>query len=121
MAIHYITIKGRIKDGVLEAKVPAEVQDGEIEVQLPIDEQDLTEEMIQNEFTFQAVPSDQLVLGGWEDMGIEEIADLMRPEPKTGAEIAKNPAIGSWADKGITDSVEWLAEQRQKRREKRGW
>ncbi|MEZ4670165.1 MAG: hypothetical protein R3E39_19845 [Anaerolineae bacterium] len=64
MAIHYITIKGRIKDGVLEAKVPAEIQDGEVEVQLPISEEDLTETMLQNEFIFTAVSSRSACVGG---------------------------------------------------------
>ncbi|MBZ0242621.1 MAG: hypothetical protein K8F24_05355, partial [Bacteroidales bacterium] len=50
-----------------------------------------------------------------------EIEELMQPNPKTGAEIAKNPAIGSWADMGIIDSVEWLVEQRRKRREQNQW
>ncbi len=49
-----------------------------------------------------------------------EIDEFLRRKPgKTGAEIAQNPAIGSWAHKGISDSVEWVEDQRRKRREKR--
>jgi hypothetical protein len=52
----------------------------------------------------------------------EEIQEFLRRKPgKTGAEIAQNPAIGSWAHKGITDSVEWVKELRRKRREKLEW
>jgi hypothetical protein len=54
----------------------------------------------------------------WTD---EEIAEMMRSEPKTGAEIADSDVIGSWAHKGITDSVEFVENLRRKCREKRTW
>lgn len=47
----------------------------------------------------------------------EEIAEMLRSEPVSGAEIAASDAIGSWADLGITDSEAWLNEQKRKRRE----
>ncbi|MBZ0316441.1 MAG: hypothetical protein K8L91_08480 [Anaerolineae bacterium] len=50
----------------------------------------------------------------------EEIAYYLTQEPKTGPEIAAN-LMGGWEHKGITDSVEWVKEQRRKRKEKRGW
>ena len=98
MALHlkaYITEAGEIK-----AKLPVDHPVGE--VQLIIE-------------TAEEVPTAELPLTD------EEIAELMRPEPKTGAEIVALGHTGGWEHKGITDSVEWLAEQRRKRREKRGW
>lgn len=47
----------------------------------------------------------------------EEIAEMLRPKPKTGAEIVASDVVGAWADIGITDSEEWLNEQKRKRRE----
>ena len=56
----------------------------------------------------------------------EEIKEMLAPKPAlTGREIVekhlKSGEIGSWADMGITDSVEWLQEQRAKRRNKFQW
>ncbi len=51
----------------------------------------------------------------------EDIAEMMRPEPKSGAEIIALGHTGGWEHKGITDSVEWVKEQRRKRRERLGW
>jgi len=107
MATYYVTVKGYIKDGELKIDLPENVADGEIEVKVPL----VTEQPATSE------PADE----DERPLTDEEIEELMRPEPKTGAEIAKNPAIGSWAHKGITDSVEWVLEQRRKRRERRGW
>jgi len=55
----------------------------------------------------------------WTD---EELAELLKPKkPLTGKQIAESGLLGSWADMGITDSVEWLEEQRAKRRKKFEW
>ncbi len=98
-----IRLKGYVTEtGDIEVEIPKDFPAGEVmltieaveAVVVPIDEPPLTD---------------------------AEIEELMRPKPKTGAEIAKNPAIGSWADMGIVDSVEWLAEQRRKRREQNQW
>ena len=89
MAIHYVTIKGRIKDGKLEdIRLPPNTTDGEVELQIPTIEEDADIELSTEDFKFEAVPSDQIVVGGWEDLG-------------------------------ITDSVEWVAEMRRKQREER--
>jgi hypothetical protein len=49
----------------------------------------------------------------------EDIREMMSPRPKSGREIVKqgrqSGAIGSWADKHITDPVEWLRQQRTSR------
>lgn len=56
----------------------------------------------------------------------EELAELLKPKQAlTGKEIVEkhlaNGVIGSWSDMGITDSVEWLEEQRAKHRNKYQW
>ena len=56
----------------------------------------------------------------------EEIKKMLTPKPSlTGKEIVekhlKSGVIGSWADMGIEDSVEWLEQQRAKRRNKFQW
>jgi hypothetical protein len=53
-----------------------------------------------------------------------ELAELLKPgTPRTGAEIAARIRAegGGWEQKGITDSVAWLREQRRIRRERRKW
>jgi hypothetical protein len=66
---------------------------------------------------------DEAKEASWEDQPWtdEELEALHRIEPKTGAEIVAAGHIGGWEDYGITDSVEWLEKQRQKRREQREW
>jgi hypothetical protein len=89
MAIHYVTIKGRIKNGKLEdIQLPPNTTDGEVEIQIPTVEEDADNQSLTEDFKFEAVPSDQIVVGGWEDSG-------------------------------ITDSVEWVTEMRRKQREER--
>lgn len=51
----------------------------------------------------------------------EEITAMVTPHPKSGAEIVALGHTGGWEHKGIEDSVEWLEDQRRKRRESRGW
>ena len=54
----------------------------------------------------------------WTD---EEIAEMMKIEPMTGAEIVAAGLTGGWADMGITDGAAWINEQKRKRKEKRRW
>ena len=51
----------------------------------------------------------------------EELAKLTRIEPLPGAEVVALGLTGGWADMGIEDSVEWLEEQRRKRRERKNY
>ncbi|MCA9912795.1 MAG: hypothetical protein KC496_05585 [Anaerolineae bacterium] len=52
----------------------------------------------------------------------EELAELLTPkEPLTGKEIVEKRLLGAWKDMGITDSVEWLEQQRANRRRKFKW
>lgn len=67
--------------------------------------------------TGQSVVSDV----GTDEVGFteDEIKEMMTIRPASGHEIVsegiKSGAIGSWADMGIDDPVEWLAQQRKKR------
>lgn len=49
----------------------------------------------------------------------EELERAVRIEPMSGAEMVKAGLTGGWEDQGITDSVEWVEEQRRKRGERR--
>jgi hypothetical protein len=101
--MNYITIKGYVRDGKIEADLPDDVIEGEIELKVPVERD---------------VISDDDAIPLWTD---EELAELIKPNPKTGAEIVALGHTGGWEHKGIEDSVEWLAELRRQRREKRGW
>ena len=51
-----------------------------------------------------------------------ELAALLEPEePLTGRQIVEKGLLGGWKDLGIEDSVEWLEQQRAKRRNKHQW
>lgn len=83
--------------------LPDDVIEGEIELRVPVEHEKKTDE--------EAQPL-------WTDV---ELAEVIRPEPKTGAEIVALGHTGGWEHKGITDSVEWVKELRRQRRENRGW
>ena len=55
---------------------------------------------------------------GWAD---DDLAALLKPEPMTGQEIVAAGLTGGWKDEGISDGAEWVQEQRQRRKEQRGW
>lgn len=103
MTTNYVIVKGYIKDGQVQIDLPENVTDGEIEVRVPVETES------------EALSQETLSLTD------DELDALMKPNPKTGAEIIALGHTGGWKDKGITDSVEWVLEQRRKRREKRGW
>lgn len=89
-----IIIKGRItEDGRIEAELPEGWQPSEVEIKITLEPE-------------------------WTD---EELDELLKSEPQTGAEIAEADEIGSWADMGIEDSVAFVEEMRRKRREKNQW
>jgi hypothetical protein len=54
-----------------------------------------------------------------QDFTDEEIKELLTFTPKSGKEIVESGLAGGWEDKGITDPVRWVDEQRRKRREQR--
>jgi endonuclease YncB( thermonuclease family) len=51
----------------------------------------------------------------------DELAELLRSEPMTGAEIVAAGLAGTWADLGIRDGAVWVNEQKQKRRKRNQW
>jgi hypothetical protein len=99
-----LELTGRItEDGKLEVELPEGLQPGEVRVRVEVPSPDESSD---------------------EDLPLtdEEIKALMRPNPKTGAEIvARLEREGGWEDKGITDGAEWVKEQRRKRREQNKW
>jgi len=106
VTVHKIQLTGRITesgelkiDDLPEGLPPGEVQ-VTLEVEVPVEE----------EIPWEERP--------WTD---EEIREMTTITPKTGAEIVAAGHVGGWEDYGITDSVEWLEEQRRKRREQREW
>ncbi len=56
---------------------------------------------------------------GEESWTEEELAELMRVEPLTGAEIVAAGLLGGWED--IQNGAEWVNEQKRKRRQKAKW
>jgi len=96
-------LKGRVTEsGELEIDLPEGLTPGEVDVTIKV--------LPHEEKSFEDRP--------WTD---EEIQEMLRPHPKTGAEIVAAGHTGGWEHYGITDGGEWVKEQRRKRREKRGW
>ena len=89
MAIHYVTIKGRIKNGKLDAELPDNVIDGEAEIIIPV--------------------------ANSKNEGDEPI----HFSGLTVGEILASDVIGGWQDRNIPDSLEYLAELRRKEEEQR--
>jgi hypothetical protein len=97
-----VELLGRItEEGKLEIDLPEGLPPGDVRITI----ETLTEEQAWEERP-------------WTE---EEIQEMLTFRPATGAEIVASGAIGGWADQGIEDSVEWVEEQRRKRREQRGW
>ncbi len=94
MLTYYLT--GRVsKDGELQLRLPEGIPPGEVEVVITV--------------SGAAAPDDT----PWTD---DEIRQMMRVEPKTGAEIA---ALIGGMEPGfqhIADSAAWVEEQRRKQR-----
>jgi hypothetical protein len=91
-----IHLKGRITDtGELDVDLPEGLPSGEARITIEIP--------LAHEWTAQ------------------ELDDLLKTAPMTGAEIVKTGLLGGWADEGIVDSEAWVGELRRKRREQRSW
>lgn len=96
-----IEVTGRItENGELEVKLPDGLPAGEVQVQIVLNP-----------------PERPVEPETWDQ---DELAELLRIEPLSGAEIIAAGLAGGWEDKGITDSSTWVEEQRRKRREARG-
>ena len=91
-----IQVNGRItEEGELEIKLPEGLPPGEARI------------------TIEISPGE-----AWTR---DELERAVRIEPMSGSEMVKAGLTGGWEDQGITDSVEWVEEQRRKRREQRAW
>jgi hypothetical protein len=102
-----LKLPGKITaDGKLVVSLPEDVEPADVVV--TIETADITE-----------APWDEPL---WTEA---ELAELLTPNPKTGAEIAAEIlAEGPIALRGLTndmDSEEWVQEQRRKRRERNRW
>lgn len=100
-------LKGRITEsGELDVQLPKGIPAGEVQVEVTID-----------------TPAEELPweLRPWTD---EELAELLKTEPKTGAEIVAEIQAGligdGWSDVTIT-GAEWVEEQRRKQKERLKW
>lgn len=51
----------------------------------------------------------------------EELAELMRVEPLSPAEIAAEGLLGTWSDLNISDGAEWVSGQKRRRKERHKW
>jgi len=96
-----IHLTGNItEDGHLEVEIPDGLPPGKVQVTLEVTSEE--------DFAGEECP--------WTD---EEIQEMMRVTPKTGAEIvALLEQEGGWENLGITDGAEWVQEQRRKNRRK---
>lgn len=56
----------------------------------------------------------------WTEAELQELLQF-KATSKPGSEIAKNEAIGAWADMSITDGGEFIAELRQQEESRRKW
>jgi hypothetical protein len=88
-----IELHGRItKEGRLEIELPVGLPAGEARV------------------TIEVAPT--------ADWSSQELAEALRIEPLTGAEMIAAGLTGGWEGAGIEDSIEWVARQRHGRRER---
>jgi hypothetical protein len=92
-----IHLKGQINEqGQLEIELPDGLTPGEVEVTIEMKEP--------SELPWELRP--------WT---ASELADLMRVEPKSGAEIiVQIEQGGGWEDQGITSGADWVEEQRRR-------
>ena len=91
--------------------------DGELILQLPPDRP-----RGRLRITIESAPENPELSDADYDAELEELLNDDNPYGLglTADEIAKSPEIGAWAHRtDITDSVEFIAEQRRKRRERR--
>lgn len=89
-----IQVRGRVTEsGALECELPSGLPTGEarITIEIPVEDR-------------------------WTQ---EELDEALRVAPWTGKQIVEAGLLGGWADEGISDSVEWVEQQRRQRRERR--
>ncbi len=103
VTVNRIQLQGRITEaGKLEVELPDDLPPGDVQVTIEVP-------------TSEELPWEERP---WTD---EEIEAMSHIEPKTGAEIVAAGHVGGWEDYGITDTVEWIEEQRRKRQANSQW
>jgi hypothetical protein len=89
-----IQLTGRVtSEGELEFEAPHDLPQGEARITIEILNTDFSDD---------------------EPFTQEEIEDFLTFTPRSGAEVVRDDLIGGWEDMGITDSVQWVSEQRRK-------
>lgn len=89
-----IELQGRItEEGRLEVELPVGLPAGEARI------------------TIETAPT--------ADWSAQELAEALKIEPLTGAEMIAAGLTGGWEDAGITDGAEWVERQRRERHERR--
>lgn len=68
--------------------------------------------------TYQQAPTEAVT---YTEAELNELIALLKPNPKTGAEIVASGVVGAWADENIASGVGWTAEQRERRAAKNRW
>ena len=94
---------------LVSIRVQGHIKDGQLHVDLP---ENLPDE--QFELIVKVIPQESPLTS-------EEVEQLMQANPKSGKEIAQSDSIGIWADRDIEDSVEWVYQQQELRRDKLNW
>ena len=90
-------LKGQVTlDGQLVFELPEKLPPGDVDITIEIQNAD-------------------------EQFTSAEIKELLTFTPTSGADVVAAGLVGGWEDKGITDPVAWVEEQRRKQREQRGW
>ena len=103
-------VKGYItEDGEIRANLPDNWLPGEIAIEVQIADAGDDGVVIDFNTPWASLP--------WTE---EELAESFDFQPSTLGEILREGLLGGWEDRGITDSVEWVKEQRRKSRERRG-
>jgi hypothetical protein len=87
------------EDGELIFEPPKDLPPGEVQITIEVPLESLAEQ----------------------DFTDEEIKELLTFIPTSGKEVVEMGLTGGWADMGITDSDQWVEEQRRRRRERRRW
>lgn len=99
-----IRLTGQVTEtGELIFDPPKDLPPGEVQITIEAKTEEPTEAAAEQDFTD------------------EEIKELLTFKPMSGKEIVESGLAGGWEDLGITDSVEWVNEQRRKRQERNRW
>ncbi len=98
MAIHYLRVKGQIKNGELQnITLPQYVGDGEVEIVLTLTEK------------APSASGDEWENQPWTEAELDE---FLKSKPLTMGELLESGLIGGWKDRGIVDGLEFIEKLR---------